>query len=180
MLLLGGLAVFFSFLMVLSIRYFACVLIWTMYILSGVAAVAAMGYCWYRYVELKNLLDMIPKEDQLEEDVDLVEDWLIYAIVGTVLTAILLLLLLVMRSRLALVIQLFMEAGQAISKMPLLLIQPLWTLLVLIAAIIGVGFGALYVFTAGYPIIDVNTGFVDYEIDNNIFVSIPLPLLHIS
>ena len=44
---------------------------------------------------------------------------------------ILLLVILVMRKRLALVVALFHEAGKCIGSMPLLLIQPLWTFLIL-------------------------------------------------
>ena len=44
-----------------------------------------------------------------------------------------LLILLIMRKRIALVVTLFHEAGKAVASMPLLLIQPLWTFLVLAA-----------------------------------------------
>jgi solute carrier family 44 protein 1 (choline transporter-like protein) len=37
-----------------------------------------------------------------------------------------LLILLVMRKRIQLVVQLFFEAGKAIQNMPLLLLQPVW------------------------------------------------------
>lgn len=172
MLLLGSIAVVLSFLMILLIRYFACVLIWTMYVLSGAGAIAAMSYCWYRYTELKKLLDAIPEPEQMEEDKELVMDWRKYAIVATVMTSILLLLLLVIRSRLALVIQLFHEAGQAIGKMPLILIQPLWTILFLLMALVSIGYGALYVFTAAHPVINEDTGFVEHDTDKTIMVSI--------
>ena len=52
---------------------------------------------------------------------------------STILTAILLLIILVMRSRIALVVALFKEAGKCIAKMPSILVQPLWTFIVLLA-----------------------------------------------
>ena len=39
---------------------------------------------------------------------------------------ILLLIILVLRKRIALVVQLFKEAGKAVQAMPLLILQPLW------------------------------------------------------
>ena len=47
--------------------------------------------------------------------------------------AILLLIILVMRKRIGLVVALFYEAGELLSSVPLLLVQPLWTFLLLIA-----------------------------------------------
>ena len=44
---------------------------------------------------------------------------------------ILLLILLVMRKRISLVVALFHEAGKCLAHVPLLLIQPLWTFVVL-------------------------------------------------
>ena len=172
MALMGGVAVILSLLMVVLIRYFACVLIWTMYVLSGVLSLAAMGYCWWKYVQYKSMLDAVPEDEQLVEDQELVKDWMIYSIIGTVITVILLLVLLVLRSRLALVVQLFKEAGDAVGKMPLILLQPLWTLIVVLGLIILLAFGAVYVFTAAYPEVDPETGFVSYEINDHIFVSI--------
>jgi solute carrier family 44 protein 1 (choline transporter-like protein) len=44
---------------------------------------------------------------------------------------VLLLILLVMRKRIGLVVALFHEAGKCLASIPLLLIQPLWTFVVL-------------------------------------------------
>jgi len=45
----------------------------------------------------------------------------------------LLLILFVLRSRISLVVALFYEAGKCVTSVPLLLIQPLWTFLILAA-----------------------------------------------
>jgi solute carrier family 44 (choline transporter-like protein), member 1 len=47
------------------------------------------------------------------------------------LQLVLLLILLVMRKRIGLVVALFHEAGKCLASVPLLLIQPLWTFVVL-------------------------------------------------
>ena len=43
------------------------------------------------------------------------------------------LILLVMRKRISLVVALFHEAGKSLANMPMLLIQPLWTFIILAA-----------------------------------------------
>lgn len=50
---------------------------------------------------------------------------LAYAIIGTIFTIIVCLVIFVMRKRIKLVIQLFEEAGKAITNMPLLLLEPI-------------------------------------------------------
>lgn len=52
--------------------------------------------------------------------------YLAYAIVATILTLIVLLLIVAMRKRIDLVIQLFKESAKAIAAMPLLLFQPVF------------------------------------------------------
>lgn len=54
----------------------------------------------------------------------------------TLSQVILLLVLIVMRSRLSLVVALFHEAGKFFLNIPLLLIQPLWTFLFLMAFLV--------------------------------------------
>ncbi|KAL3869721.1 hypothetical protein ACJMK2_042370 [Sinanodonta woodiana] len=66
--------------------------------------------------------------------------------------AIVLLVLLVLRSRIALVIQLFKEAGSALRKMPLLLLQPIWTLAITLASAAGLILIATFIETSGLPV----------------------------
>lgn len=66
-------------------------------------------------------------EDQDNEAIIL---WL--AIIGTLVTIVLLLITLVLRTRVKLVVALFHESASCIRSMPLILIQPLWTFLALV------------------------------------------------
>ncbi|XP_015587340.1 choline transporter-like protein 1 isoform X2 [Cephus cinctus] len=59
-----------------------------------------------------------------------VQSYLIYAIIMSIVTVITILVVLVMRRRIALVLQLFREAGKAVYSMPALLLQPIYTYLV--------------------------------------------------
>ncbi|XP_032779774.2 choline transporter-like protein 1 isoform X2 [Daphnia magna] len=62
-----------------------------------------------------------------------------------------LLIVLVMRKRVELVAALFREAGKSVHAMPLLLIQPIWTLLALCILCAAWAYAALWIESAGYP-----------------------------
>lgn len=52
-------------------------------------------------------------------------------LLNVIFQVLLLLILFVLRSRISLVVALFHEAGKCLASVPLLLIQPLWTFLIL-------------------------------------------------
>lgn len=56
---------------------------------------------------------------------DRTKSYFIYAIIATITTIIVCLVIFVLRKRIKLVIQLFKEAGKAITSMPFLLFQPI-------------------------------------------------------
>ncbi len=62
-----------------------------------------------------------------------------------------LLIVLAMRKRVELVAALFREAGKSVHAMPLLLIQPVWTLLALCVLCAGWAYAALWIESAGQP-----------------------------
>jgi hypothetical protein len=62
-----------------------------------------------------------------------------------------LLIVVAMRKRVELVAALFREAGKSVHAMPMLLIQPLWTLLALCALCAGWAYAALWIESAGQP-----------------------------
>lgn len=62
-----------------------------------------------------------------------------------------LLIVLAMRKRVELVAALFREAGKSVHAMPLLLIQPIWTLLALCILCAAWAYAALWIESAGYP-----------------------------
>ena len=126
----------------------------------------------YRIFRLYNLSDTrytwhafnkTPTEERSDTDAKRVKNWKIYACVATGTTAIILLILLVMRKRIGLVVQLFREASKAAAKMPGILLQPLWTLIVLASGLAAIMFIFMYVQTAGDPVVDTSTGLVEFK-----------------
>ncbi len=94
--------------------------------------VALTLFMWYAYVDTRFNLDKLSLEKHiplLEEDQDNEQMILIIAIVVTIVSIILLLITFALRTRVKFVVALFKEAAACIRAMPLLLLQPLWTLL---------------------------------------------------
>ncbi|XP_055885004.1 choline transporter-like protein 1 [Biomphalaria glabrata] len=128
------LAVAFSILMVLLIRFLASVIIWLILTLAVLASMAGSAFIWWTFISNKNKLDMEEtlRVPLLEVDINSENSFLLFSVVSTVLTIILLLILVAMRKRISHVVLLLKEAGSCVSELPLLLLQPLWTLLLLI------------------------------------------------
>ncbi|XP_069128157.1 choline transporter-like protein 1 isoform X1 [Argopecten irradians] len=135
MMVLCFVALGFAVLMVLLIRFLAAFIVWVIMGLAVVGSVVATAVLWWTYADIKSDMDA-KKETKtiplLDVEVDNEKAFLIFSIIATVLTVILLLILLVMRKRIALVVALFKEAGSCVQSMPCLMIQPIWTFLILI------------------------------------------------
>ncbi|KAH9489421.1 hypothetical protein Btru_037679 [Bulinus truncatus] len=127
-------AVAFSVLLVLLIRFLASVIIWLILTLAVLASMAGTAFIWWTFISNKTKLDMDEtlRVPLLEVDIDSENSFLLFSVVSTVLTIILLFILLVMRKRISHIVILLKEAGACVSELPLLLLQPLWTLILLI------------------------------------------------
>ncbi|XP_054169219.1 choline transporter-like protein 1 [Oppia nitens] len=96
----------------------------------------------------------------------LVDQWFIAGIGVSLLTIIFLFIVTAMRKRIKLVAILFREAGKAISDMPFLLMQPIWTFMILCFVSFIWIYGLVYLHSMRFPYIDPITGFVSYKIEN--------------
>ncbi|XP_002731355.1 choline transporter-like protein 1 [Saccoglossus kowalevskii] len=152
-----------AILMVFLIRFIAAIIVWLIIILAGLGSITATILLWWNYAKRKTALDSFPEEQRVDAQKSNVRAFLIYSIIATVFTVILLLIILVMRKRIAFTVQLFHQAGKALSHMPLLLIQPLWTFIVLILFLAYWCVVLVYMSTAGKPKRHPETGFVSYE-----------------
>ncbi|XP_059178407.1 choline transporter-like protein 1 [Physella acuta] len=127
-------AVAFSVLMVLLIRFLASLVVWLIVALAVLAGMVGTAFTWWTFISNKNKLDREErlKIPLLDVDVNSEKAFMCFSVVATALTVILTLILLAMRKRIHFVVTLFQEAGACVSAMPLLLIQPLWTFLLLL------------------------------------------------
>lgn len=137
-------AVVIALLMVALMSVFATIIIWTTYILAFVCCIGAIGYMWHRWYELDQDYQETAPEYRLDSQKENVNFYYNGGIVVTVVLGIVLLILIVLRSRLALLVAIFREAGRAIRKMPFMLLFPFLTFTFVMLNIVY--FIAVYVF----------------------------------
>lgn len=154
-----------SILMIILLRYIAYWVIWTAYWVLLIASTVLLGWLWWLYVDYKEDYDWygdnnLTAPDSAKENVDM---FLALAIVWSILGGALIILMLFMHSRIALVVALFQEAGDAIGKMPLLVFYPIITFVVGLGVIFYFMFVLLYLWTAGETRVDNVTQHVSFE-----------------
>ncbi|XP_045148099.1 choline transporter-like protein 3 isoform X2 [Echinops telfairi] len=92
-----------------------------------VLALVVCGVLWWLYYDYTNDLST-----ELDTERENMECLLGFAVVSTVITAVVLILILVLRKRLKWTVELFRVTNKAISCSPFLLLQPLWTVTILV------------------------------------------------
>ncbi|XP_075240042.1 choline transporter-like protein 1 [Convolutriloba macropyga] len=134
-----------SMAILVMMRFLAAVFVYFVYFLVIFGTIAATTYLWIKYVDEKDKLDNTPEELKTKEDEDNVTAFLIYSIVSTVFTSILLLVMLFMWSRVKLVVALFKEAGVVVMTMPFIVLQPFFTLIAVALFLVYWGVTTLYI-----------------------------------
>ncbi|KAM8931100.1 choline transporter-like protein 3 isoform 2-T2 [Pelodytes ibericus] len=124
---LSILAVALSVVMVLSFRYINTLLVHIFVTLVIFGLLFVSGVLWWLFYDHMN-----DPSYELETGKENAKFLLGFAILSTVITVILLTLIFVLRTRLQITIQLFEVASRFISRIPFLILQPLWTFIILI------------------------------------------------
>ncbi|XP_076585640.1 choline transporter-like protein 1 [Chaetodon auriga] len=158
------LALVLSLIMMVVIRYISKVLVLILTILVIIGSIGGTGVLWWLYVDHRNALDnntlsVFGKEVASDN----VKALLVYAIGATIFTVILLIVMFIMRKRVALTISLFHVAGKVFIHLPLLVLQPLWTFVCLMLFWVYWIAVLLFLGTSGTPIKNNSTGVVEYE-----------------
>ncbi|XP_076281785.1 choline transporter-like protein 1 isoform X2 [Lasioglossum baleicum] len=121
---------------------------WVIYIVLIGAILACIGgsaYLWFAWSIEKKAVEA---HEVLEEDSSQTA-YFVYAIALSTVTVVTLLIVLVMRKRIALVMQLFREAGKAVYAMPALLLQPIYTYLLIGLTVCAWVYCMLWIESAG-------------------------------
>nr|XP_033320907.1 choline transporter-like protein 1 isoform X1 [Megalopta genalis]XP_033320908.1 choline transporter-like protein 1 isoform X1 [Megalopta genalis]XP_033320909.1 choline transporter-like protein 1 isoform X1 [Megalopta genalis]XP_033320910.1 choline transporter-like protein 1 isoform X1 [Megalopta genalis] len=147
---------------------FRYVVQWVVYIVLIGAILACIGgsaYLWLAWYAEKKAVDadQIPDEDSSQTA------YFIYAVALSTVTVITLLIVLVMRKRIALVMQLFREAGKAVYAMPALLLQPIYTYLLIGFVVCAWVYCMLWIESAGN--IHMKKNHVHFEKDGLLIAS---------
>lgn len=95
-------------------RYVVGFIVWFVLLATVFASIFATIFLWIKWGQHRK-----------DEDTERTKLYLVSAIIATVATIMISLIILVMRKRVKLVIQLFKEAGKAINDMTMLLFEPL-------------------------------------------------------
>lgn len=151
-------ALAFSLGILIAFRYMVQ---WIVYIvLIGVifACIGGTTYLWLAWHQEKKFV-----EEHGDEESSL-QAYFVYAIIMSVVTVITLLIVLVMRKRIALVMQLFREAGKAVASMPALLLQPIYTYVLIGLTIFAWIYCLLWIESAG-DIYKNRKGNIDFKKD---------------
>ncbi|KAK9299426.1 hypothetical protein QLX08_007543 [Tetragonisca angustula] len=138
-------ALAFSLGILIAFRYMVQWVVYIVLIGAILAGIAGSVYLWLAWYAEKKGVEMheIPEDDSSEQA------YLVYAIMLTVVTVVTLLIVLVMRKRIALVMQLFREAGKAVYAMPALLLQPIYTYLLIGSIVCAWVYCMLWIESAG-------------------------------
>ncbi|XP_018897276.1 choline transporter-like 1 isoform X2 [Bemisia tabaci] len=148
-------ALVLSIITVSLLHLFTSIATWLILMAVSVGSVGATMYLWYTYFEIKWKLDheseVQPERMFLNRSLHNEQAICLYAIVATIITAILLLLVLVMCKRVSTLAILFKDAASCLSELPFLFLQPLISFVILmvfytfwIAVIVSLA-------TANYP-----------------------------
>ncbi|KAL0266760.1 UNVERIFIED_CONTAM: hypothetical protein PYX00_009211 [Menopon gallinae] len=145
---LGLIAFAFSIILFLLFRFFIGFVIWLVLIGVVIASVGGAFFLWLLWKSARD--ELKEKNDESVLGRRTVNTYLVYAILATVSAVVIVLVVLIMRKRIALVAQLFKEAGKALNSMPLLLVQPIITFVALAAVVIVWFYFTLLIQSAGY------------------------------
>jgi len=148
-----------SLVIVFLIRFVAGIVVWFVLIGVVVVSISASIFLWVTWKQKSNseIQDQVAQQD--------VNTYFAFALITTISTIIILLIIVAMRNRIALVVQLFKESGKAIQSMPLLLIQPIVTFLFLCLAIILWSYFAVLIQASGFPAFEPSSHSVYYKKD---------------
>lgn len=110
-----------SLVMLFLFRFVAGFMVWFVLIAAVFTSIIGTIYLWVTYFDRSSG----PLDSDIQNRV--AQSYKYYAIFATIATVIILLIIVAMRKRISLVVQLFHEAGKAVNTMPLILFQPLVT-----------------------------------------------------
>uniref|UniRef100_A0A8C7X7P2 Choline transporter-like protein n=1 Tax=Oryzias sinensis TaxID=183150 RepID=A0A8C7X7P2_9TELE len=160
------LALVLSLIMMAVIRYITKLLVYILTCLVIVGSTGGVAVLWWLYADHKKALDN-NSTSAIGKEVtsDNVKALLVYAIVATVFTVILLLVIFFMRKRVALTISLFHVAGKVFIHLPMLVLQPFLTFLSLMLFWVYWISVLLFLGTSGTPVKNNSTGFVEYRME---------------
>ncbi|KAL3284220.1 hypothetical protein HHI36_018383 [Cryptolaemus montrouzieri] len=153
-----------STLLLISFRYLVGYVVW--FILVGVIAACSVTtvWLWISWKKIDNEHELIEVEFLPIVEHRKKYTYLVFAITSSVLTVIVILVILVLRKRIELVVQLFRESGKALASMPVLIFLPILTFIWLTFVVSLWFLFALWIESSG-RLAEKSNGIYHYEKD---------------
>ncbi|XP_058055555.1 choline transporter-like protein 1 [Anopheles bellator] len=152
MLWLALTAFLLSLLTLALLRVLPGLIVWLVLVAVALACTAGTVWLWLKW---NFEVEQLPAEAGGSARMR-VTNWLYYAIAATIATVIVFLVILVMRKRIKLVVQLFKEAGKAIASMPFLLAEPILTFATIVGVIVLYVYFTVWIESAGMLVVEGN------------------------
>ncbi|KAJ9591614.1 hypothetical protein L9F63_001828, partial [Diploptera punctata] len=125
------LAFVLSLLMIAILHLLASFVAYIFMVIVVIASIAGTGVLWWTYADLKHQLDNTPENQMLQESVNNESAFLIYSIVATVITVIILLLVVAVCKSVGRMTQLFEDSAECLADIPSLFLLPFVTFIAL-------------------------------------------------
>ncbi|XP_061521098.1 choline transporter-like protein 4 isoform X1 [Phycodurus eques] len=163
--ILAGLAIsmVLSMLFLLLLRFTARFMVWILIIAVLCTGAYGIWHCYWEYTNYKNLSASITDigfTTNFSFYLKVQETWLAFLIILSVVEAILILVLIFLRTRIFIAIALIQESSRAIGQMMSTLFYPLLTFVLLLVCVAYWGSTALYLATSGeavYKVVALNS-----------------------
>jgi len=130
---LTALAFVLSLVVIAILHLLVSFVAWIFMLIVSILSVVGTGLLWWTYADLKHQLDNTPESEILKESVQNESAFLVYSILATVITIIILLLVIAMRKSISSMARVFEESAACLAALPALFLQPFITFLALLA-----------------------------------------------
>lgn len=139
-----------SIVLLFLFRFMAGFVVWFVLAATVVTSICATIYLWIMWKEKHSIAYGGQELQNGEMDQRKESSYFTYAIISTLVTIVILLIVWVMRRRIQLVVELFHEAGKAVAAMPMLLSTPVLTFCALAATVAMCLVFELWIESSGY------------------------------
>jgi len=157
------LACVLSFVWILLMRFFTGIMVWTSIGLIFVLVSGLFGYSLHRYYQVKdittnqiNILQVNLTPDYLNNVLQLADTWLAFAIILGILTGIVLLVLIALRNRIQIAVELLEQAAKAVGQLCSSIFWPIFPFVLHVLVVLWWVAIAMYLTSAGTQIHTVN------------------------
>ncbi|KAI7803649.1 choline transporter-like protein 2 isoform X4 [Triplophysa rosa] len=154
-------AVVVSLIFIVLLRFLAGIMVWVMILMVIVVIAYGIGHCSYKYITLKDTSGANVTLQQLGFQPDFTvylhirQTWLAFIIILAIVELIIILVLIFLRNRIRIAVELMKEASRAIGYVMSSLFYPIFTFLLLTVVIAYWGITAVFLSTSSEPVYKV-------------------------